>query len=962
MQINLFGPRDTPRPDPKSSPEPAADAPPAVEPVVEAKPPEDAPAVTVKEPAAPAEVPVADEVAEPETVAAVEVSAPEPAAVVVVEEEVVVEEVEVAPEPDGAPPAEPPATPPGGGGAPPDPPGTVSLARAARERYLNYALSVITARALPDVRDGLKPVQRRILYAMYANLRLTPQARFRKSAAVVGAVMASYHPHGDQSIYDAMVRLAQSFSLRAPLVDGHGNFGSLDGDPPAAMRYTEARLRHLALEMVSEIDRDTVPFRANYDGTTMEPVVLPARIPQLLVNGAMGIAVGMATNIPPHNLREVCRAAVALIDDPELTTPGLMAYVEGPDFPIGGEILNSREELLNIYATGRGPVRLRSTWGEEKANRRRYIVITSVPWGRNKASLIEKVGELIRDGHVPQLTDVRDESTDDIRIVLELRRRASAQVAMAFLFRHTDLQINIHVNTTVLLPTDNPEVGAPAQVGLRTLLRQFLDFRFEVVGRRFQFDLNKLRARIHILEGFEAVFDALDEAIKLIRSSEGKKDAAERLIARFGLSPEQTDAILELKLYRLAKLEIHVVRAELAKKRAEAERIAAILGSQEALWGEVRGELLEVAAEHGDARRTRIVGPGEELEFDPDDYIIDEDTWVIVTRKGWIKRQKGFSELEAIRVREGDAVGWAMQVSTRSTVTFYSDNGRAYVVRASDIPATTGYGEPIQRRFSLDDGAVLVGVVPNDERLAPAYEHFVPVETVPVETDGSDEAPVADPEQAHDEDEDEAAPEPERIGAIAVAITQAGKGLLFPLSSHSDPSTKNGRRYVSLSSSRDDAVVAVRVLDDIESKVFLATHSGRVIIFAADTLKLLRGTGKGVNAIRIPKTDRVIDFALGAGARDSLPVVTSRGRDVNVSERKYGVVTRGGKGLEVIKRGTLAAVEPQPVVLAPTDDEEIEDPDELDAIADELEDAIDAESMEPEAGGDDLPEATEETE
>ncbi|MCO4772818.1 MAG: DNA topoisomerase IV subunit A, partial [Deltaproteobacteria bacterium] len=887
------------------------------------------------------------------------------------------------------PPAEPPAP---GGGDPPDPPGTVSLARAARERYLNYALSVITARALPDVRDGLKPVQRRILYAMYANLRLTPQGRFRKSAAVVGAVMASYHPHGDQSIYDAMVRLAQSFSLRAPLVEGHGNFGSLDGDPPAAMRYTESRLRGLALEMVSEIDRDTVAFRDNYDGTTQEPVVLPARIPQLLVNGSTGIAVGMATNIPPHNLREVCQAAVALIDDPELTTPGLMEYVEGPDFPIGGEILNSRDELLNIYATGRGPVRLRATWHEEKANRRRYIVVTSVPWGRNKASLIEKVGELIRDGHVPQLTDVRDESTDDIRVVLELKRRAVPEVAMAYLFRHTDLQINVHVNMTVLLPTANPEIGTPAQVGLRTLLRQFLDFRLVVVRRRFEYDLRKLEKRIHILEGYEIVFDALDEAIALIRESDGKKDAASRLVARFGLSDEQTEAILELKLYRLARLEIHVIRKELAEKRAAAERIRAILASEEALWGEVRSELLEVASLHGDARRSKIVGPSVELEFDPDAYIVDEDTWVIVTRKGWLKRQKGFSELEAIRVREGDAVGWAMQVSTRSTVTFYSDNGRAYVIRAKDVPATTGYGEPIQRRFALADGATIVGVVPNDPRLASPYEHVLPLEifegpegegvedsldpdatmgeiALPADGDGDDsptedaagmdvKAPAPEPtEPAAPEAAPEAAPdgepgaEPtaaaaataENVGPVAVAITQAGKGLLFPLSSHSEPSTKNGRKYVSLSSRGKDGVVAVRVLQNPDARVFLATHSGRVIIFRVDTLKFLKGTGKGVNAIRIAKNDRVIDFALGAGARDSLAVVTSRGRDVNVSERKYGMVSRGGKGFEVIKRGTLKSVPPEAQVLAPAVEEEGEDIDELDAIADELEDALAAE-------------------
>ena len=936
MQISLFGPGETPRPADSTPPLPEApvapDGPTPLEEVAVATPPEDVAVATPPED--PPEVSVAPREEQP---------------------------TDAPPSPPG-PPQDPVDDPPGGD-EPPDPPGTVSLARAAREKYLNYAMSVITARALPDVRDGLKPVQRRILYAMYANLRLTPQARFRKSAAVVGAVMASYHPHGDQSIYDAMVRLAQSFSLRAPLVEGHGNFGSLDGDPPAAMRYTEARLRALALEMVREIDRETVPFRSNYDGTTEEPVVLPARVPQLLVNGSTGIAVGMATNIPPHNLREVCRAAVALIDDPGLTTPGLLELIEGPDFPIGGEILNSPEELLDVYATGRGPIKLRSTWIEEKRGRRRYIIVTSIPWGRNKATLIEKIGELVRDGLVPQLTDVRDESTDDVRIALELKRGADPNVAMAYLCKHTSLQINVHVNMTVLLPTDNPEVGAPAQVGLRTVLRQFVDFRYDVVERRFEFDLRKLLRRIHILAGFEIVFDSLDEAIRIVRASEGKRDAAKRMMARFPLDAEQTDSILELKLYRLARLEILEIREELAEKRAEAARIQAILDSPAALWDEVKAELLEVAAEHGDARRTRIVGPGSELEFDPDDYIVEEETWVIVTRKGWIKRQKAFSELKAIRVKDADEVGWALRCSTRSTVTVYSDAGRAYVLRADDVPQTTGYGEPIQRRFAFGDGETIVGVVPNDPRLAPEYEHAIEVE---VEVDEPDEDSVGEDSVGEDSvgedsvgedsvgedsvdedsvdedsvDEDSVGEDSVRlvsVGPVAVAVTRAGKGLIFPLASHTEPSTKNGRRFCTLGA-RGDGVVAVRLLDDPEARVCLATHEGRVIVFAAMSLKFLRGTGKGVNAIRLGGADRVIDFVLHTNPRHGLAVETSRGRSVLVSEKKYGCVSRGGKGLEVIKRGTLRALSRDALVIQPlASDDDDDDDDELDALGEELE-------------------------
>ena len=1051
MQISLFGPGAKPRPTDPASSLPPADAtseerpaaPAPVEPESEAPANAaglaSAPEATASEPV-PEAIEPEPEATEPEPEATEpepEATEPEPEATEPEPRPETTEPAAAEPEPaaaedDGAPP-EPPDDPPPGGDEPPDPPGTVSLARAARERYLNYALSVITARALPDVRDGLKPVQRRILYAMYANLRLTPQTRFRKSAAVVGAVMASYHPHGDQSIYDAMVRLAQSFSLRAPLVEGHGNFGSLDGDPPAAMRYTEARLRALALEMVREIDRDTVPFRANYDGTTREPVVLPARVPQLLVNGSTGIAVGMATNIPPHNLREVCRAAVALIEDPELGTPGLLEHIEGPDFPIGGEILNSPAELLDVYATGRGPIKLRSTWEEEKRGRRRYILVTSIPWGRNKATLIEKIGELVRDGAVPQLTDVRDESTDDVRIALELKRGADPNVAMAYLFKHTSLQINVHVNMTVLLPTDNPEVGAPAQVGLRTVLRQFLDFRYSVVERRFQFDLRKLLRRIHILEGFELIFDALDEAIQIVRASDGKRDAAKRLMARFPLDAEQTEAILELKLYRLAKLEILEIREELAEKRAEAARIQAILASPDALWDEVKAELLEVAAEHGDDRRSRVVGPGVELAFDPDAYIVDEDAWVIVTRKGWIKRQKAFSELSAIRVKEGDEVGWALRCSSLSTVTFYSDAGRAYVVRVDDVPQTTGYGEPIQRRFAFGDGECIVGVISNDPRLAPDYEHSIEVAVEEPGADGADDgAPDEDSigedsigedsigedsigedsvgedsigedsigedsvgedsvgedsigedsvgedsigdsvgedsigEDSVGEDTVEDGEDPaqtvtrlESVGPVAVAITRAGKGLVFPLASHEEPSTKNGRRFCTVSE-RGNGVVAVRTVHGPDDRVCLATHDGRVIVFDALSLKYLKGTGKGVNAIRLGKKDRVIDFVLRGNERQGLEVATSRGRQVLVSPKKYGVVSRGGKGLEVIKRGTLRALPREAIVMQPPSDEE-PDP-ELEALGEELVQELSADAEDASEDGvpeDDAPEGSE---
>ena len=435
----------------------------------------------------------------------------------------------------------------GGGDEPPTPPADANLADEAQRRYLNYAVSVITARALPDVRDGLKPVQRRILFAMHNDLHLYPDARFRKSATIVGAVIGKYHPHGDTACYDAMVRMAQDFSLRYRLVDGHGNFGSLDGDAPAAYRYTEARLAPLSTELLDEIKQGTVDFRPNYDGTSQEPMVLPARIPQLLANGCAGIAVGMATNIPPHNLGEVCEAAVALIDDRKLESKDLLKYIKAPDFPTGGQIINSKKELREIYETGQGPVRLRGEWKLEESKRGQQLVITSIPYNVSKANLVESIAQVILAKKLPMLVDVRDESTDDVRVVLELKPGADPALVVAYLYKHTPLELSFHVNMTCLVPTENREVAGPVRLNLQAILSEFLDFREDVVTRRFEFELAELRRRIHILEGFAILFDALDEAIRIIRKSDGKADAATKLQARFKLDEEQTDAILEMR-------------------------------------------------------------------------------------------------------------------------------------------------------------------------------------------------------------------------------------------------------------------------------------------------------------------------------------------------------------------------------------------------------------------------------
>jgi len=754
----------------------------------------------------------------------------------------------------------------------------VALHEATRHRYLNYAMSVITSRALPDVRDGLKPVQRRILYAMYHNLRLLPDGRYRKSAAVVGEVMAKYHPHGDSSIYDAMVRMAQPFSLRHMLVDGQGNFGSMDGDGAAAMRYTECKLRPLAVELLDEIKKKTVDYRPNYDGQIFEPIVLPAQFPQLLVNGAEGIAVGMATKIPPHNLRAVIDACLMLIDDPDVSIKRLARKVKAPDFPTGGVILNDPAELISIYETGSGSVRLQGTWTTEKHGRKNYVIVNSVPYGVNKATLLEKIGGMIADRKVPQLSDVRDESTDEVRIVLELRKPTDGPAAMAFLFKHTPLQLNYNVNLTCLVPVPGADLPQPERVNLRKMLWSWLLFRHQTVRRRFEYELAKLRERIHILEGFEIVFDAIDEAIRIIRGSEGKRDAAEQLMGRFALDDVQTEAILELKLYKLAKLEILAIREELEEKRTEAARIEAILASDEELWAVVSQELGEIRKLYGEPRRTDIGGDEviDTATFSEADYIVSEKTYVIVTRDGWIKRQLSFTDIEKIRVREGDEVGWIGRAITKSTITFFGDQGSAYVLRIDDIPSTTGYGEPVQRHFKFADGERIVGVVLNDERSLPAIPADLP------------NAEFVEGE------------EPEPAPPHCIAVTRKGRCIRFALSSHSEISTKNGRRYMRPNGD-NDAVVAVYVTDTTE-EMSIASEAGRALTFPVTEAKFIRGAGKGVIAIKLRDGDQVLAFELTRHKFEGASVKTPQGREETVRPSKFAG-KRAARGSVVLKRG-----------------------------------------------------------
>jgi DNA gyrase subunit A len=782
----------------------------------------------------------------------------------------------------------------------------VPLRQAAQERYLNYSLSVITSRALPDVRDGLKPVQRRILYTM-SQQGLTASAKHRKCAKVVGDVMGNFHPHGDSSIYDALVRMAQPFSLRMPLVDGSGNFGSVDGDNAAAMRYTECRMTPIASQVLADLATRTVAFKPNYDGSREEPVVLPSRMPNLLVNGATGIAVGMATNIPPHNLKEVCNALLKLLRDPEIKDYQLVANdaVQGPDFPTGGQITNTKDELREIYATGQGTIKLRGTTKLVTKGSNRILQITSIPFGVNKAAMVERIGEIIFSGKLPFVTEARDLSTDEIRVDLMLKKDADENKVLAYLYKNTQLQNNFNVNLTCLVPTENPEVGAPNRLSLKEILWHFLHFRLAVVTERLTNELNSLEKRIHILDGFALIFDALDEIIRIIRRSEGKADAALKIMKKFpagararGLDEEQTDAILELKLYRLARLEINLILDELKDKNKRARQIRKLLAEDtkdtnaSGRWKIVRQEIEALIEEFGkDAaskRRSMIDTVEEEPEYTAEDFILAEDCHVLITKDGWVKRQKQIADPGKSRLRQGDSVLACVAGSTRETIGFFSSLGVCYTARMIDVPASTGFGEPVQKLFKMKDGERIVAAISLDPRVI------------------------------GDVKEDPKNPDlcPETHG---FAATSDGFALRFGMESFVEPSTRSGRRFARVKA--DAAVVDVVPIDG--SEVILAvTRNCRAMICAAEEINYLSGPGKGVTLIRLASDDELLGFKASTGDRDLLTVKTNRGAKKTISTAKYRVTSRGGRGNELQKNGKIAEIiAPPPEAPEPLEEE-----------------------------------------
>lgn len=750
----------------------------------------------------------------------------------------------------------------------------VQISGETRRRYLNYALSVITSRALPDVRDGLKPVQRRILYVMYDRLRLLANGKTRKCAKICGDTTGSFHPHGDTAVYDALVRLAQDFSLRYPLVIGQGNFGSIMGLRSAASRYTEAKLSALAEQLMTELRYQTVEMRPTYDAADMEPVVLPARYPALLVNGTQGIAVGMATSMSPHNLNEVTKACVHLIKNPEATTAQLMRFVKGPDFPLGGRIMTERGDIRTAYETGKGSFKIRGEWRfdhDGKKELKDTLIIHSVPYTVTTSPLLAEFGELIEARKVPQLVNVNDETNEEngLRIVLEIKPEADPEAVMAYLYRHTSLEQNFSYNATALVPDDRGGL-VPRVLSLPELLRHFLDFRFETVRRRLEYQLEQLRKRIHILEGFAIVFDGLDLALKIIRASSGKKDAAVGLMDAFPLDAIQTDAILELALYKISTLEIDHIRKELKEKKAEANRIQKLLKSPGQMWDLIRTELEDVASEFGDKRRSEFGSTEEMVEFDATAYIVKENTNVVITTDAWVKRVNTLASVAKTRVRDGDSVLNVVPGSTLDNCVFFSSDGVAFTVPMDQLPVSSGYGEPLAKHARLSDGASIVWALTTDPRFVEA-----------VDDDSKD------------------------WGPLLLVATRMGQVLTIPFHGFRTPSTKAGRKYCRLR--KGDEVVYCDLLQD-QATAFLASANGRVLHFSLDEIPMLTNAGKGVRGIKLDPPDRVLGLVQLTRPSDCLRVLNSNDKELVFGQQKYQVTSRGGRGVLTSKRTQFAKI------------------------------------------------------
>ncbi len=784
------------------------------------------------------------------------------------------------------------------------------LHEEVESRYLAYALSTIVSRALPDVRDGLKPVHRRIIYAM-ETIGARQAARHVKSARVVGEVIGKYHPHGDAAVYDAMVRMAQDFSLRYPLVDGQGNFGSVDGDGAAAMRYTEAKLSSIAGELLTDLKAQTVAFSDNYDGTLSEPAVLPARIPNLLINGSSGIAVGMATNIPPHNLTEVCDALINLIGDDDADTAEIMARIKGPDFPTGGQIIASPEELREIYRRGKGSIKVRGEFEVETLKRgRKQLVITSLPYSVNKSRLVEKIAGLILSKKLGLVHDVKDASAENVRIVLELKDgKVDPEKVMTYLFKHTDMEINFPLNFTCLTPSATPE-----RLSIKEILNHFLDFRKEVVVGKLEFERASLERRIHILQGLMKIFVDLDTAIAIIRVAEDRTEAHENLQVRFGLDDEQAKAILDLRLHALVRLEISKIEEELATREKRLRQIHAILASRARVWKEVRREIAAVKKGYGDKRLTAVVASGPQLTYDREDFVVHEDVFVVITRNGWLKRLKSYDPRTQL-LKEGDEVLAVIRANTKETIAFFSNFGKVYVSRIYDLDVSgKGYGDPIQTLFHFQDEEKVVAALPSEPEPGSILDSSFLIRAE--QTAGEDvHGQLEFFPKLGDDAQPLETPRLEPPPPLCLVTTRQGTGFCFERSSLEEPSTRSGRTLIRLRSG--DEVVALR---PVEKPLLAIATSRRVLLTPVAQVSVLAGAGRGMRLIK-PDPPGVLDV-FTVSEDDSLLIQNQKGKEKEIPVAELPIYNRGAKGKVI--RGGIAQIQVKPDEIEEDQEEEAE--------------------------------------
>ncbi len=728
----------------------------------------------------------------------------------------------------------------------------VQITDEIKTSFINYAMSVIVDRALPDVRDGLKPVQRRILYAMQ-RMGLASDRKHSKSAGVVGEVIGKYHPHGDAAVYDAMVRLAQPWNLRYPLVHGQGNFGSIDGDPAAAYRYTEARLTQVAEAMLADIDKETVDFRENFDGTTQEPNVLPAAVPNLVVNGASGIAVGMATNLAPHNLTEVVDGLVAMIDDPAIDAAGLMQHIKGPDFPTGG--IMGREGIRQAFETGRGSIRVRGRARIEERNNRHSIVVTEIPYQVNKTSLIQTVAGLVRAKKIEDIAQLRDESDrQGMRIVFELKRGSVPELVLNQLYKFTQLQSTFAVNNVVIVE------GSPRVLPMREMLRHYLEHRSGVVRRRSEFELRKARERAHILEGYLIALDNLDAVIALIRSSKDGPEAREGLMREFGLSEAQAQAVLDMRLQRLTGLERDRIQEEYRELQEEIARLELILTEEAELWRVIREELLDVRQRFGDVRRTAIADLSDDIS--KEDLIAEENVVVTLTRGGYIKRTpitsyraqaRGGRGVSAQRAKEDDVNSLLLVGSTHDYLLFFTDRGRVYREKIYDLPEAErgARGNHIRNILPLDEGETVQTVL--------ALKSF-------------------------------------DIDGYFVFATRQG---LIKRTAIREYGNINASGLIAINLLEGDALVAVRITDGA-ADIVLGTRGGQAIRFSEDDVRETGRATQGVIGIRLKKVDEVVSLAaISDDDKETAELlsVTEYGFGKRTGLEEYPLQGRGGQGV-----------------------------------------------------------------